>query len=44
MDCVQGVEKHIKNTYLKRLDVRSVLPKPAFKCWMELNEDEPDAR
>jgi hypothetical protein len=30
------VEKHIKNTYLKRLDA-PVGVKPALKCWMELN-------
>jgi hypothetical protein len=32
-----GVEKHIKNTYLKRIDA-PVGVKPALKCWMELNE------
>ena len=31
------VEKHIKNTYLKRVDA-PVGVKPALKCWMELNE------
>lgn len=31
------VEKHIKNTYLKRLDA-PVGVKPALRCWMELNE------
>ena len=31
------VEKHIKNTYLKRIDA-PVDVKPALKCWMELNE------
>ena len=31
------VEKHIKNTYLKRVDAPSGV-KPALKCWMELNE------
>ena len=30
------VEKHIKNTYLKRVDA-PVGIKPALKCWMELN-------
>lgn len=30
--------KYIKNTYLKRLDVPLDAPKPALKCWMELNE------
>jgi superfamily II DNA or RNA helicase len=32
------VEKHIKNTYLKRVDA-PVGVKPALRCWMELNED-----
>jgi superfamily II DNA or RNA helicase len=31
------LEKHIKNTYLKRVDA-PVGVKPALKCWMELNE------
>jgi hypothetical protein len=31
------VDKHIKNTYLKRVDA-PVGVKPALKCWMELNE------
>jgi hypothetical protein len=31
------IEKHIKNSYLKRLDA-PVGVKPALKCWMELNE------
>lgn len=31
------VQKHIKNTYLKRLDA-PIGVKPALKCWMELNE------
>ena len=31
------VEKHIKNTYLKRVDA-PVGIKPALRCWMELNE------
>lgn len=31
------VEKHIKNSYLKRLDA-PVGVKPTMKCWMELNE------
>jgi hypothetical protein len=30
------VEKHIKNTYLKRIDA-PVGVKPALRCWMELN-------
>lgn len=32
-----NVEKHIKNTYLKRIDA-PVGVKPALRCWMELNE------
>jgi len=31
------VEKHIKNSYLKRVDA-PVGIKPTLKCWMELNE------
>jgi superfamily II DNA or RNA helicase len=31
------VEKHIKNTYMKRVDA-PVGVKPALRCWMELNE------
>ena len=31
------VEKHIKNTYLKRVDAPLGV-KPTLKCWMELNE------
>ncbi len=31
------VEKHIKNTYLKRVNA-PVGVKPALRCWMELNE------
>lgn len=31
------VERHIKNTYLKRIDA-PVGIKPSLKCWMELNE------
>jgi len=31
------IEKHIKNTYLKRIDA-PVGVKPKLKCWMELNE------
>lgn len=31
------VEKHIKNTYLKRVDA-PVGVKPLLRCWMELNE------
>jgi hypothetical protein len=31
------IEKHIKNSYLKRIDA-PVGVKPSLKCWMELNE------
>jgi hypothetical protein len=31
------VEKHIKNTYLKRVDA-PVGVRPKLRCWMELNE------
>lgn len=31
------IEKHIKNTYLKRVDA-PIGVKPALRCWMELNE------
>ncbi len=37
MDLRGKVEKHIKTTYLKRVDA-PVGVKPALKCWMELNE------
>jgi hypothetical protein len=30
--------KHIKNTYLKQLDVPLDAPAPALVCWMELND------
>lgn len=33
----KAVEKHIKNTYLKRVDA-PVGVKPELRCWMELNE------
>ena len=32
------VRKHIKNTYLKRVDA-PVGVKPSLKCWMEVNEE-----
>ena len=32
------VLKHIKNTYLKRVNAPMDAPQPALKCWMELNE------
>ena len=31
------VERHVKNTYLKRVDAPMGV-KPSLKCWMELNE------
>jgi hypothetical protein len=37
IDIRRKIEKHIKNTYLKRVDA-PVGIKPALKCWMELNE------
>jgi superfamily II DNA or RNA helicase len=37
VDVRTNVEKHIKNSYLKRVDA-PVGVKPALKCWMELNE------
>lgn len=30
--------KHIKNTYLKQLDVPIGSPRPSLVCWMELND------
>jgi superfamily II DNA or RNA helicase len=33
-----GLLKHIKNTYLKQLDVPIGSPKPKLVCWMELTE------
>jgi hypothetical protein len=30
------VEKHIKNTYLKRVDA-PIGVKPALRCWMEID-------
>ena len=38
VDVRDAVLKHIKNTYLKQLDVPIGSPKPALVCWMELNE------
>lgn len=32
------IDKHIKNTYLKRVDAPLDAPKPSLKCWMELND------
>ncbi len=37
VDVRTRIEKHIKNTYLKRIDA-PVGVKPSLKCWMELNE------
>jgi superfamily II DNA or RNA helicase len=37
VDLRSKVEKHIKNTYLKRVDA-PVGVKPRLQCWMELNE------
>jgi len=37
IDLRARIEKHIKNTYLKRVDA-PVGVKPALKCWMELCE------
>ncbi len=37
IDIRTNIEKHIKNTYLKRIDA-PVGIKPSLKCWMELNE------
>lgn len=37
IDLRARVEKHIKNTYLKRVDA-PIGVKPALRCWMELNE------
>ncbi len=37
MDVRSKVEKHIKGTYLKRVDA-PVGVKPVLRCWMELNE------
>ncbi len=36
VDIRSKVLRHIKNTYLKRLDVPLDAPKPSLKCWMEL--------
>jgi superfamily II DNA or RNA helicase len=37
IDVRNKVEKHIKNTYLRRVNA-PVGVKPALRCWMELNE------
>jgi hypothetical protein len=36
IECRARVEKHIKNTYLKRVDA-PVGVNPALRCWMEVN-------
>ena len=37
IDVRTKIEKHIKNTYLKRVDA-PIGVKPKLRCWMELNE------
>jgi superfamily II DNA or RNA helicase len=37
IDLRDRIERHIKNSYLKRVDA-PVGVKPALKCWMELND------
>lgn len=37
LDIRGRIERHMKNTYLKRIDA-PVGVKPALRCWMELNE------
>lgn len=32
-----AVARHVRNTYLKQLDVPIDAPKPRLECWMELN-------
>ena len=38
LDIRKRIEKHIKNSYLKRVDA-PVGVKPRLRCWMELNEN-----
>ena len=38
LDIREQIEKHIKNSYLKRVDA-PIGVKPRLRCWMELNED-----
>jgi superfamily II DNA or RNA helicase len=38
LDLRTKIEKHIKNSYLRRIDA-PVGVKPKLKCWMELNEE-----
>ena len=37
LDIRGKIERHMKNTYLKRIDT-PIGVKPALRCWMELNE------
>ncbi len=37
LDIRGKIERHMKNTYLKRIDA-PIGVKPALRCWMELNE------
>ena len=37
LDVRKKIEKHIKNTYLKRVDAPMGI-RPKLRCWMELNE------
>ena len=37
LDISKRIEKHIKNSYLKRVDA-PIGVKPRLCCWMELNE------
>ena len=37
LDIRKRVEKHVKNTYLKRVDAPLGVT-PRLVCWMELNE------
>jgi hypothetical protein len=37
LDIRSKIERHMKNTYLKRIDA-PIGVKPALRCWMELNE------
>jgi len=38
IDLRDSVLKHIKNTYLRQLDVPVTAPKPSLVCWMEVNQ------
>ena len=37
LDIRKRIEKHVKNSYLKRVDA-PVGVKPLLRCWVELNE------